>query len=378
MLKSPFYAAQGNNLSRRSQVKRILSIDGGGIRGIIPALLLARLESEVGYPINKLFDLVAGTSTGGIIAMGLSCPNPSLKGLPLCTASDLVKLYRENGSMIFPGFPLGYSMGDLFSHGLGYGRPYPCGGLEELLKETFGLAKLGETVVHTLVMAYDIEHRGHKLFSTVDDPKYDCWQVARASSAAPTFFQPVRLKRPVGDGYRTFVDGGMFANNPALFALLEAKKVWPEETDFQLISLGTGERKQPYSHDDAASWCKFRWARPIIDILMGAASDTTHQHLERLLPESRYLRFNHELTEGTGEMDDITPDHLLHLECTAEKILDTDKKRFQELCKQLRGETSPPALTPDDNQRILFATSSKASGTTKRLPNPRPPRLQAG
>jgi hypothetical protein len=68
----------------------------------------------------------------------------------------------------------------------------------------------------------------------------------------------------------------MFANNPALFALLEAKKVWPEETDFQLILLGTGERKQPYSHD--------------------AASDTTHQHLERLLPESRYLRLNHELT----------------------------------------------------------------------------------
>lgn len=355
-------------------MRRILSIDGGGIRGIIPAIVLAKLESEVGLPINQLFDLIAGTSTGSIIALALSCHDPALKGLPLCSASDLAKLYRENGAKIFPGFPLGYSMAELYQYGIGIGRPYPASGLEMVLKRLFGDIKLGETAVHSLAMAYDIERRIHKLFTTIDDPRYDCWQVARASSAAPTFFTPFRVKRPVEDGHRTFVDGGLFANNPALFALLEAKKVWPEETDFQVVSLGTGERKSSYSHQDASGWCKLGWVRPIIDILMASASDTTHQHLEQLLPESRYLRLNEDLTEGSGELDDVSDEHLLALEVTADKILESHKKQFRILCEQLRGERPMPPLSEEEDRRALFSTAPPGlqSGPPNTEGTPRP------
>lgn len=91
-----------------SKTIKILSIDGGGIRGIIPALILAEIEQRTGKPICQMFDLIAGTSTGGILALGLTRPDDT--GQPAYRAEDLVRLYKTEGPVIFPG-PYGTASG---------------------------------------------------------------------------------------------------------------------------------------------------------------------------------------------------------------------------------------------------------------------------
>src|SRR4051812_35242238 len=164
----------------------ILSIDGGGIRGIIPAMMLARIEERTGMPTHQLFDLVAGTSTGGIIALGLTKANEA--GGNQFAASDLIELFERDGPTIFPH--------GLFSRLRGLDgwtdERYDAIGIEQVLKRLAGDARLKDALTKVLVTSYDIERRDAIFFKSwraKDDPAFDfaIRDVARATSAAPTY-----------------------------------------------------------------------------------------------------------------------------------------------------------------------------------------------
>src|SRR5215210_2814838 len=193
---------------------RVLSIDGGGIRGIIPALVLAELERRAGRRTFELFDLIAGTSTGGIVACAVCAPDP----LP---ASELVKLYEEEGPEIFDR--------SLFqrirsAEGL-LDEKYDDAALDRALERFLGMKRLAETKPDLIVPAYDTALPGPYFFKSSkarETPESDDFPlsiVARATSAAPTYFEPVE------SGERSLVDGGVFATNPAMCALAEALNV---------------------------------------------------------------------------------------------------------------------------------------------------------
>src|SRR3954453_3997505 len=203
---------------------KVLAIDGGGIRGLIPALVLAEIETRTERPVSSLFDLVAGTSTGAILACGLTRPNP----MP---AERLAAIYEEEGPQIFDDSLLK----EITSLGGVIDERYDARELVRSLQRHLGDSRLGEAVTGILVTAYDLEGRQALVLGRDDD--VSMVDAAHASSAAPTYFEPVQL------GPRTLIDGGVFAINPAMLAFAEAQG----QIDV-LASLGTGEhtRRLPY------------------------------------------------------------------------------------------------------------------------------------
>src|SRR4051794_8871456 len=181
---------------------KILTIDGGGIRGLIPALVLAEIEQRTGRPISSLFDLVAGTSTGAILACGLTRPQPM-------SAERLAALYEQEGPQIFDASLLK----TITSVGGVIDERYDARELVKSLQRHLGGARLGEAVTRILVTAYDLEARQALMLRREDD--FSMVDAAHASSAAPTYFEAVRV------GARTLIDGGVFAINPAMLAYAE-------------------------------------------------------------------------------------------------------------------------------------------------------------
>ena len=299
---------------------KVLSLDGGGIRGVIPALVLAELEQRTGKRICQLFDLIAGTSTGGILALGLTKPEGD--GGPQYQATDIVDLYAKEGHRIFSRsiWHRTRAIGTLLD------EKYPASGVEEVLKEYFGEARLKEALTDVLVTAYEIEKRSPWFFRSRrarEDAEYDfaMKDVARATSAAPTYFEPEKLAAEGAVDYWTLVDGGVFANNPALCGLVEAKHVHGAE-DVLLVSIGTGQLTRPLSYDTVKDWGLIGWARPILDVVFDGVSDTVDFQAEQLCDvvegERRYFRFQTSLEIGNDDMDDAsaTNIHALRVQAT--------------------------------------------------------------
>ena len=196
---------------------RILSFDGGGIRGIFPAAVLADLESSLGGAIADHFDLAAGTSTGGIVALGLGAGK---------TAAEIRDLYLHRGPQIFPPvwdnvFGRAWKLARNNILNIGFHR-YNRFTLERALQEFLGERLLGELKLRHVIPAFDGRFSEVFLFKTRhhDDYKRD-WRVkmvdvAMATSAAPTIYRALDT-----GGYR-FIDGGIWANNPLMLAIVEA------------------------------------------------------------------------------------------------------------------------------------------------------------
>lgn len=315
-------------------MRKILSIDGGGIRGIVPALLLARLEERCGKPVSQLFDLIAGTSTGGILALGLVKPGPN--GLPQYAARELAQLYEERGSTIF-GTPV---LRRLTAAKL-LNEKYPSTGIETVLREYFGDARLKDAVQRVLVTSYEIERRTPFFFRSsraLVDTEYDfpMWQVARATSAAPTYFEPARIDAAGAREYWALIDGGVFANNPAMCAYVEARQLFPNE-ELLVVSLGTGSMSKPIPYSKARNWGLAGWAKPILDVAFDGVSMTVDYQLRHLLPPTasgnpQYFRLQVELDDSLQSMDNASEANLRGLKLLAEKEMRERQEEIDKLC----------------------------------------------
>ena len=321
-------------------MKKVLSIDGGGIRGIIPAMVLAEIEARTGKRSAEMFDLVAGTSTGGILALGLT--KPGLGGGPEYSAERLIELYETEGGKIF-SIPVWHRLRS------GWGvaeEKYPSEGIEEVAKSYFEDVHLAEALTEVLVTAYEIVGRGpwffkrrHARDENRDGDDFLMRHVARATSAAPTYFEPIQLTwGPHGE--RAFIDGGVHSNNPAMCAYVEARKIYSEEDDFLVVSLGTGEptRKMPY--EEVKGWGLALWAQPILNVVFDGVSDTVDYQLKELLSTEegdarRYYRFQTVLDIGKDDMDDASATNIRVLKQKAKEIIDNNEADLEALCSQL-------------------------------------------
>jgi uncharacterized protein len=311
----------------------VLSVDGGGIRGVIPAMVLAELEERTGRHTADLFDLIAGTSTGGIIACALTVPGPG--GGPRWTANDLVDLYLTEGPRIFH-----HSIGRQLSSGLGLlDEKYDARPLEQALDTFLGDAMISDALTDILVTAYDLEHRKPFFFKTDRakvTPQHD-WPMkaaARATAAAPTYFEPEKL---TADG-ETFAlcDGGVFAANPAMCAYAEARRRHPR-AEIRLVSLGTGQLTRPLHFEDVRGWGLIEWARPLIDVVFDGVSDATQYQLEQLLPVEDYTRFQTELIGASDSLDNANEANLEHLQDLARKLIGEQTAELDRLAAELAG-----------------------------------------
>jgi uncharacterized protein len=309
----------------------VLSVDGGGIRGVIPAMVLAELEERTGRHTADLFDLIAGTSTGGIIACALTVPGPG--GGPRWTANDLVDLYLTEGPRIFH-----HSIGRQLSSGLGLlDEKYDARPLEQALDTFLGDAMISDALTDILVTAYDLEHRKPFFFKTdrakvVAQHDWPMKAAARATAAAPTYFEPEKL---TADG-ETFAlcDGGVFAANPAMCAYAEARRRHPR-AEIRLVSLGTGQLTRPLHYEDVRGWGLIEWARPLIDVVFDGVSDATQYQLEQLLPVEDYTRFQTELIGASDSLDNANEINLEHLQDLARKLIGEQSADLDRLAAEL-------------------------------------------
>ncbi len=267
---------------------RILAIDGGGIRGIFPAAVLAGLEERYlgGRSIAGYFDLIAGTSTGGIIALGLAA------GL---TAADLRQLYLERGNEIFP--PYGPGLVGRIGRRLNAWRrflrySYDHEALARVLREHLGDLKLGAARARLCIPSFEGVHGEVYIFKTPHHPDYHkdlhepMVKVALATSAAPTYYRPSR------DAGYTFVDGGVWANNPVMIALTEALTSFSvERAQLQILSIGCGDNPYSVTGGKIARGGIWHW-RDIINGAMRLQSQNALGQAGLLIGPERLIRID--------------------------------------------------------------------------------------
>lgn len=350
---------------------KILSLDGGGIKGIIPCTVLKYIEEKVNQPISSLFDVIAGTSTGGIISVGLTKGNKY--GGNAFSASDMLNLYVENGKYIFSKRPsdlkawIGSFLDGLFD------KAYDVKKFENILAEKFSDSKLKDSLTDVLVTTYVPEKEkpfyfSSRLAKTDENENFLLNVIARSTSAAPTYFKPSKVT--VGNDKLGFVDGGVFANNPSILAYCEAKEIWktkdikievripdnldkgtkafeavvtPDDLDvpFYMLSIGCGHCPTSINFSEADDWRIKDWIKPLLsNVFMQSVAESTHYTMQYLLPPfsdgtRRYQRLDLAIPEKNCEMDDTSDKNISELCDIAETYVKENKAELDDICQLL-------------------------------------------
>lgn len=334
----------------------ILSIDGGGIRGIIPATILAFLESELQKldgneaRLADYFDVVAGTSTGGLVTAMLTAPNK--EGRPLFAASEIKEFYLEHCPKIFPQNHFPFSATKNLVKSL-TGPKYDGEYLHQLIHAKLGDTRLHQTLTNVVIPTFDIKHLQPTIFSSYEVKKNPLKNATLAditisTSAAPTYLPAHFFKTHDSAGNMkeyNLIDGGVAANNPALVAIGEVtKEITRGSSDFfpirpndygkfLVLSLGTGTRKseEKFNANEVAGWGMLSWlthdnSTPLIDAFMQASSDMVDFHLSAVFralhSEANYIRIQDDTLNGDAASVDIsTVENLDILAKTGDELL---------------------------------------------------------
>lgn len=302
---------------------RVLSLDGGGIRGAFAAAFLRQLEQEIGAPIGRYFDLVAGTSTGGIVAIAAALREPMHR---------VADLYQQDGPKIFcRRLPrrlgwrgrivrtivrfgnrwlvkyLGITADDIFQ------SRYEAAKLRESLSGIFGDKSLVDAKTRVLIPAVNLSLGCTVVFKTphlgdanTRDWRFPIVDIALATSAAPIYFPHATITP--GSAY---VDGGLWANNPVLVALAEAMQIRGSLDDVQVLSIGTGRGRYshfPQSAENGVAW----WMNKLFDVTTLAQSEGA-VHTARKLIGERFHRIDFDLPDNNWRLDGVElVDRLVH------------------------------------------------------------------
>ncbi|MBA0793830.1 hypothetical protein Gohar_018213 [Gossypium harknessii] len=352
----------GNSCGKRKMVT-VLSIDGGGIRGIIPSVLLASLESklqELDGPnarIADYFDIVAGTSTGGLIATMLTAPNKDNGRQPLYEAKDITKFYLEHSPKIFPQ--------DSSINNTSTGPKYDGKYLRSLINQLLGDITLKQALTNLVLPTFDIKLLQPVIFST-NDAKVNDWKNAKlydaciGTSAAPTLLPAHHFETKGSDGKThsfDLIDGGVAANNPTLIAIshvwMESFKQNAKFNDIEpmdnkrmlVLSLGTGIASMDAPKYDAVTannwgmrdWIFLNGNTPLLDACGQASSDMVDFHVSALFRTSRckenYLRIQDDSLTGAASTADIATEENL------QKLVEIGNELLKKPVSKLNFET---------------------------------------
>lgn len=313
---------------------RVLSIDGGGIRGLIPAVVLDTIEKKTNKPISQVFDLIAGSSTGGMIALALTAPNA--QGKPVQTAHQVVNFYLEHGDMVFHTSFMHWlkTLGGLI------GPRYESAGLAQIFNNYLGDTMLSEALTPTLITGYHLDGQVGVEFYSEDALKYpedrDCLmrEVALATSAAPVYFDVADVQFKWGK-LEAIADGCLYKLNPAMLGYVHAKKMYPNRT-IEVYSLGTGQS----SAEDLTMATKGRgimhWLSPAVRHVLHGHTESDDSALHQMLnneAQQNYFRLNVRIDREHNELDDISKENISYLYSRAQAL--TKSTIFQDVMERL-------------------------------------------
>lgn len=292
-------------------MKRYLSIDGGGIRAYLPLQVLRYIEQQSGKPCNQLFNVLAGTSTGAICAIALA------NGV---SAVQVEQFYNAWGPRIFSR-----RWASKLSFGLA-GPKYDAAALEEGLKRVLGADTPLPEKAFVCTTRMDVLLPRTFWGGTPGDREWKAWEVARASSAAPTYFNAyVR-------GSVAYWDGGCVGgnNNPSNTAL-EMLGCSPKEA--LMLSLGTGVGNAGWPAKKVLGWGTLECVPPLLAGLMDAGSEQTHLDLAHVMPAEQYLRIQARL--ANTEMDDCSPANVATLRAAGQALVDKNRAALDSFISRL-------------------------------------------
>jgi len=298
---------------------RILCVDGGGIRGVFPIAILQAIEEEFQTPIGDLFDVIAGTSTGSIIAASAAIKTPM---------SKLMESYLNYGEKIF----VRNAKVGLFK------SVYTDRYLRRLLKRAFKDMELKDIKKPLLIPAVDITHgkpyvhRSDYGFSREDELSVKLWDAVLSSCSAPIYFPP----NNVNNQYLS-IDGGLWANNPSLVSVTEVLHYFKVDIDeIHILSIGTGQQRIDFTMDENKYWGIRQWlpfqfpsmkvTPKLLDLAMDLSSESVSYHCRLLLGE-HYFRLNKELSEEIP-FDDISC--MTEMKLWGKEVFDENRKEILE------------------------------------------------
>lgn len=271
---------------------RVLALDGGGIKGTFTASFLATIEDSIGQPISHYFDLVVGTSTGGIIALGLGA------GFP---ATEILELYADLGPSVFGKNGWTRRFRQWFRPKYD-GRP-----LRGALSAKFGGRRLGESTTRLVVPSVNLETGEVHVYKTSHHPRFErdykefIVEVALATASAPTYFP---IHKP--DSGIPMVDGGLWANNPTGMGAVEAVAVlnWPRG-EIRILSLGCTTSPLDCNSLVQRSGGRLDWVFKLMDVILAAQSSASHGTAKLLVGEENLLRVSPTVPPGRFSLDSI-------------------------------------------------------------------------
>ena len=275
----------------RPEERFILCVDGGGMRGIVPVVYLQHLEAKIrsnggNDDIARYFDFIAGTSTGGLITLAMTCdsslPHTDANGSDQIDLGKLMDSYMSLGSHIFQ------AQNSLFGLRHMVSDKYNSNNIQELCQRWFGVTTIGNAKVPTMIMAYDLTRGNPQMIRSYGgESSFPAWVAARATSAAPTYFSPCEYAG------KLLVDGGVVANNPTLFAYFEAKRLYPQCTRFHILSFSTGGTHHTMQKEETRGLMS--WADHISPLYSTAQKRTTDYVLANE-PDADYVRIDEQFS----------------------------------------------------------------------------------
>jgi patatin-like phospholipase/acyl hydrolase len=333
-------------MREKRKLIKILSLDGGGIRGLIPALILQDLEKKLKRKkhLSECFDMMSGTSTGGIIVLLLNTPDA--KNAPKYQASDVVSLYKNLGSTVF-----NQSWWHYLSTFNGWiNEKYPSDHLEMNLQKFYGNCRLQDALSNIIIPAYDISKDDYVFFKS-DKAKHDLTRdfyfrdIARSTSAAPTYFKPAQIQDISCQEKYTLVDGGLALNNPTISACVHALKLFGRDNDFLVVSIGTGTNnpvapgKLSFEGRDINSGGKLEWAPDIVSVMMNATNEVVDYQMEEIFKGNdgikKYYRFQVLLDAKHTAFDNASPRNIKALEHYAKELIHKKQADLKEIARLL-------------------------------------------
>jgi len=312
-------------------MKTILAIDGGGVRGLIPAMILEEIEKRTGLPISELFDVVAGSSTGGILASTISAHGESNK--PKYTASDMAKFYKTLGKDVFKR-----TLWHKIKTGWGlWGSKYTSEGPIKLTKHLVGDVKVSEGLVDVVITTYDLQKAEPYIISSLN-PQHSDVTLAEAvlgTTCVPGFFPP--SKSIINDREVALVDGSVFAVDPSLSGYVEA---YDGDEEVLLISLGTGETKLDINYDKCKKWGIIQWLFSLkgVQMIFDGLSDSTGSLVKTLVEKNggKYYRVQVQVSPFMFVGFDSASDKSINkIETVAKKCIEDNNDLINDICRKL-------------------------------------------
>ncbi|MEM7776984.1 MAG: patatin-like phospholipase family protein [Pseudomonadota bacterium] len=342
----------------------ILSLDGGGMRGLTTAVFLGELENAIGAPLSGCFDLVAGTSSGAIVAGGLAI---GPEGRQIAPTSELPDIFAKDGPRIFRSGSMGWWRTVNWLRG----PLYRTERLTQAVEQRVGAVMLSDVQSDLLLTAYDMRLGQPVLFQSwlagnspacaanraagaglmemcptqegSPTPDFKLRDALVASSAVPTFFAPLKAVRADGEHY-ALIDGFVFALNPVLSAYFAARRRFGYANRFHILSIGTGRHQRGYDWDDLKDRGALGWLRPMLEAFPTGTSEASETYMDWITEIANVVHtrinplFDHknDPTAPSPEFDDATPENIQRLVAAGKKLFADNAERLAPTLAQLR------------------------------------------